>query len=297
MRLAIDLMGSDKSPNQLYPGVVEATRLFPHVSFTVIVTTNVELSPHPSIKILKADEFIEMGEDPIQAIRKKKNSSLLKGLKLLKRKKVDGFITAGNTGALIACASLYLPKLPGIKRPALLATLPTIDKPVSVLDVGGTVQCKAPLLAHFAQLGVNYHRKAYNIERPRFALLNIGVESRKGSLERQEAYHKLAALNIDAEFIGNIEGRDLFSGKADVIVTDGFSGNLLIKTAEGTANYIFETLTQSLSIEGKELHKRFDWMEHPGAIVLGIEGLVMKCHGSSTPRALLSGIKGALKYI
>ncbi len=290
-------MGSDAGPTTLYEAVVQASIEHPHDSFHVYVTNNVSLPLNPRIKIIAVSDEINMHDDPIRAIKAKKNSTLLAGIKQIKKRKIDAFITAGNTGALIALSSLYLPKAPGIKRPALLATLPTVHKPVSVLDAGGTVQCKAPLLAHFAELGLKYHSKAFNIERPRFALLNIGVESKKGTQERREAYEKLNSLDLPGEFIGNIEGRDLFSGKVDVIVTDGFSGNLLIKTAEGTATYLFEMLHGELNDHGKSLYKKFDWMEHPGAIVLGVEGIVMKCHGSINKKALLSGINGALKLL
>lgn len=296
-RIGIDLMGSDASPATLYEAVFQASIEYPHDSFHVYVTPNISLASHPRIKIITVSDEINMHDDPIRAIKSKKNSTLLAGIKQIKKRKIDAFITAGNTGSLIALSSLYLPKMPGIKRPALLATLPTLHKPVSVLDAGGTVQCKAPLLAHFAELALKYHSKAFNIERPRFALLNIGVESKKGSFERREAYEKLKSLDLPGEFIGNIEGRDLFSGKVDVIVTDGFSGNLLIKTAEGTATYIFEMLHGELNDHGKSLYKKFDWMEHPGAIVLGVEGVVMKCHGSINKKALLSGIAGAMKLL
>lgn len=290
-------MGSDASPATLYEAVVQASLDCPNDSFQVYVTQDLNLPLHPRIKIIAVSDEINMHDDPIKAIKSKKNSTLLLGIKQIKKRRIDAFITAGNTGSLIALSSLYLPKVSGIKRPALLATLPTLDKPVSVLDAGGTVQCKAPLLAHFAELGLKYHSKAFNIKKPRFALLNIGVESKKGSFERREAYEKLKSLDLPGEFIGNIEGRDLFSGKVDVIVTDGFSGNLLIKTAEGTATYIFEMLHGELNDHGKSLYKKFDWMEHPGAIVLGVEGIVMKCHGSLNKKALLSGIKGALKLL
>lgn len=298
-------MGSDRSPVELYEAVHHAAKLNPAFQFIIILTEQALLEIGaklpPNIKAKVTPDVITMGDEPLRAIKNKKASSLLVGVKMVKKKKIDALITAGNTGALIASATLSLRKNPNIKRPALLATLPTLKGPVSVLDVGGTVQCKAPLLAQFASLGVEYHRKAYSIPRPRFGLLNIGVESKKGTSERQVAYELLEKLSIDGTFIGNVEGRDLFSGNIDVIVTDGFSGNILLKTAEGAASYIFESmgsqLPDSLQPELAKVYKKFDWMEHPGAIVIGVEGILIKCHGSSNPKALLSGIQGAIKLL
>lgn len=298
-------MGSDRSPVELFEAVHHAAKLHPTIQFTIILTERalIEIRARllPNIKAKIAQDAIEMNDDPLRAVRNKKSSSLLVGIRLVKKKKIDALITAGNTGALIAAASISLPKLANIKRPALLATLPTMKGPVSVLDVGGTVQCKASLLAQFASLGVDYHRRATSVPKPRFGLLNIGLESRKGTAERQEAYQLLEKLEIDGTFIGNVEGRDLFSGNVDVIVTDGFSGNILLKTAEGAASYIFESLATQLAdplqTELAKVYKKFDWMEHPGAIVIGVDGLLIKCHGSSNPKALLSGIQGAIKIL
>lgn len=304
MHIGIDLMGSDRGPLDLFPAVLAAVEKWsPHVSFVVIATPRAieaveEAFGKGKVRFISATEVIEMSDEPLKAVRQKKEGSLMVGLRLLRKKKIAALITAGNTGALIAGASLSLAKLPGIKRPALLATLPTAKGPVSVIDVGGSVQVKASYLVQNAQLGQDYHRKAYHIPHPTLGLLNVGQESKKGTQEHREAFSQLTCLE---GFMGNIEPRELFSGKVDVLVTDGFTGNVLLKTAEGVADFIFKTLaahsTPEMQPALKTLYPKFNWVDYPGAFVLGVEGLLIKCHGSSTHQALFSGIKGAVEYL
>lgn len=314
MRIGIDLMGSDSPPHILFTAVQQAAKSldFPCI-FLVIATKPVlaqlpssilPLSGHVKIQFHEAEDMIGMDEDPILAIRHKKNSSLVCGIRLLKKGEIDAFVSCGNTGALIAGAVLTLPLLPGIKRPALLANLPTEKGLTATLDVGSTVACKASFLVQFAHLGAAYQRVVKGIAVPTVGLLNVGIESKKGTMEVREAYECLRkqgeAGHSGMNFIGNIEARDVFKGFVDVLVTDGFTGNVLLKTAEGVADLIFGTLENGAmerSVELQKLRQRFDYAEYPGAMLCGVEGVVIKVHGNGSPKALLSSILGAADFV
>lgn len=315
MRIGIDLMGGDSPPQLLYPAVIKAAKqLDAECTLLVIATKQVvdgmshmiaKSPPRGSARIefQIAEDVIAMGEDPLSAIRKKSKSSLVLGMRLLKKKALDAFVSCGNTGALIASATLFLPHLPGISRPALLVPLPTKKGPVAVLDVGGMVSCKAEHLIHFAHLGAAYQRAVQGVKFPTVGLLNIGVESKKGTAEVRQAYEHLQGLNdIDSKmhFAGNVEGREVFNGSVDVLVTDGFTGNVMLKTAEGVSAFIFDALQDIMKGASKEfreafvdLQKHFTYSEYPGAIICGVDGLVMKVHGNASEEALFSSILGA----
>lgn len=326
MRIGVDLMGSDTSPLVLFEAVSNASQfLDPEIILVVYatqtvfdgITSSFNLSFQPthsrcSIEFIIVQEVIEMFDDPVQAIRRKKNSSLVWGMKDLNKRQLDGFVSAGNTGALIAYATLYLRLLPGIKRPALLAVFPSKKGSVAVIDVGGNVSCKAHHLVQFAQMGAAYQRCCQNIERPTVGLLNIGVEPKKGTSELKKAYQILESTMTgppsnctQMRFLGNIEGRDLFQGDIDVLVTDGFAGNTLLKTAEGVSSFIFDVLHNYLEEEKfreassiiQSIKARFHYEEYPGAVLCGIDGIVLKCHGHSSPKGMLSAIKEAATLI
>lgn len=317
MRIGVDLMGSDCSPTILFHAIEQAAKEFPHVEFLVILNQAAwdEIHLHSkvtspmqrgNVKFQIARDVIEMHDEPLLAIRQKKNSSLALGIKLLKKRALNGLVSAGNTGALIAGAALSLPLLPTIKRPALLATLPTQKGEVAIIDVGGNLSCKAHHLAQFAQLGVAYQR-CLGIMQPRVGLLNIGVESKKGTSELRQAYSLLQQLSQQGEmlFVGNIEARDVFRGEVDVLVTDGFTGNVLLKTSEGVSSFIINQLRQVLqdlipekgSAILRSMQNHFDYEEYNGAIICGIDCVVVKCHGQSSPKGLLKGIEGAVHLV
>lgn len=318
MRIGIDLMGSDRSPAILFKAVEQAAEEFPQVDFVVFITQSTldEIllhrsahlpSRHSHLEFHIVSDVIEMHDEPLIAIRQKKNSSLVLGFKFLKKHYLDGFVSAGNTGALIAGATLSLPLLPGIKRPALLAVLPTEKGRVAIIDVGGNVSYKAYHLAQFAQLGVAYQRCWEGIEYPRVGLLNIGVESKKGTSEVLQAYQLLLAMAQRGEmlFIGNVEGREVFQGAVDVLVTDGFTGNVLLKTSEGVSSFILHQLKavlqeiaphQRMAIF-RHLQHQFDYEEYQGAIVCGVDCVVVKCHGQSSSKGLFRGIQGAIRLV
>ncbi len=291
-------MGGDTSPSLFLSQVVPfLTTLESKAEFLLIGTETylkkTQLPPHIHSYIVQ--EVITMEDAPLIAVKRKKNSSLCTGIHLLKEKKIDAFISTGNTGALVASAITQLPTLSGIDKPALLALLPTKKHDIAVLDVGAHISCKAIHLIQFAYMGIAY-QKSRGIHSPKVGLLNIGIEAKKGTKEHIEAYKKLQNL---PGFIGNIEGREAFQGTIDVLVTDGFTGNVFLKTAEGIATCVLEQLEEKspeLSLLS-DLRNRLHYSEHPGALICGIEGIVIKCHGSSPPPALISSIKAALRLI
>lgn len=313
-------MGGDTPPQVLFEAVVLAAKQLkaPH-SLLVIATKSVvselrHLDYHKTKDQAKIEyhvvaDAITMGDEPLGAVRRKKGSSIVVGIRLLKKNRIDAFVSSGNTGALIASAALSLPKLPGIKRPALLAMLPTEIGSLAVVDIGGNVSCKAHHLVQFAQLGAAYQRSIMGKEKPVVGLLNIGVESGKGTAEVQQAYEILMKMNALEEkrmhFLGNIEGLNVFEGTVDVLVTDGFTGNVLLKTTEGASEFIFKEISKVLEKHSspplqhalRNLRKKFNYAEYPGAFLCGVDRVVIKCHGNATTKALLSGIKGAFELV
>lgn len=314
-------MGSDSSPQVLFEAVRHAAEQFDSSSTLVVIATHSvvaglrHLSQKPSqgarIEFHPVSDTITMNDDPLQAIRHKRGSSIVVGIRLLKKQRIDAFISAGNTGALLASATLQLSRLPGIKRPALLVVLPTVTGSVAVLDVGGNVSCKAEHLVQFAYMGAAYQSCYEGIESPNVGLLNIGVEPKKGTSSVQMAYQILQEecqqrpSKHKMKFIGNIEGRDVFRGGVDVLVTDGFTGNVLLKTSEGVSAFIFDYIKEALQSTPsekihqtfQELQRYFSYSEYPGAIICGVEGVVIKCHGNSCSQAILNGIKGAANLV
>jgi len=313
-------MGSDTPPHLLFDAVLQAAdKLGSAFSLLVFATQDVidqvsRVPPlHPQsnkagIQFKEVFEEVSMTDDP-SSIRHKKTSSIMIGMDLLKKRELDAFVSCGNTGALVAGAVLSLPKLPGITRPALLASLPTEKGLMVVLDVGSTILHKERYLIQFAFLGAAYQRVLNGKDNPSVGLLNVGIESKKGTIEIGQAFDFLSSyvedriskrLSPGMNFVGNIEARDVFKGNIDVLVTDGFTGNVLLKTAEGVSSFIFEAAEKSL--EGCSsgfqsslcnLKKQFNYAEYPGAIVCGVEGLVIKVHGTGISRALYSSIMGA----
>ena len=249
-RIGVDLMGSDTSPHDLFSAVLLFSEQNPSVELVICVTQDVldEIScPFPT---LIATDVISMEDDPSVAVRRKKNSSMAQGLRLLKERRIDAFVSAGNTGALFLTAKKNLSTLPGIDRPALLTVLPTQGREIAVLDVGANIAVKAKHILQFAAMGIAY-QKSRGVEHPTVGLLNIGTEAQKGTPELREAYQALDTLNRDRMvFVGNVEGRDAFKGDIDVLVTDGFTGNVFLKTAEGIAAFIWEELEQMATTRG-----------------------------------------------
>ncbi|KAF3363295.1 Phosphate acyltransferase [Chlamydiales bacterium STE3] len=314
MRIGVDVMGSDRSPQELFKAALQAVKkLDPSTSLIVFATPDLipsfsaqiqcrdDSEKQNPIKFCLSSEFIEMHDDPISSARMKKNSSIVLGLKLLKKKSIDAFVSSGNTGALIAASRLTLSPLPGIRRPALLALLPTQSGKVAIIDVGGNVSSKTQFLVQFAALGAAFMQSVENLPTPRIGLLNIGAESKKGSDSLQETYKVLSSIKAEnRRFVGNIEGRDVFNGAVDVLVTDGFTGNVLLKTTEGVALFFLDYLRKchpdAVSLF-KDLQQQFNYAEYPGAVVLGVDGLVIKCHGDAAINSMLHSILSAEFYV
>lgn len=311
-RIGIDLLGCDTAPEILIkaiPSIFE--ELAETATLTLFATPSVFAHVHlpPAIICQPVNEFVTMEDDPLVAVRRKKNSSIAVGMRMLKERQIDAFVSAGNTGALMANAMVYLGLISGITRPALMALLPTKQGEIAVLDVGANVTFTTDHLVQFAAMGAAF-QKSRGIARPRVGLLNIGSEAKKGTQQLREAYQKLQELNQAQDphapvFIGNVEGRDVFKGEIDVLVTDGFTGNVFLKTAEGIASVLLDQLEENATEECSPhlksvleiMRQRLHYAEYPGAVFCGVDGIVVKCHGDSGPQAFSNGIKGALRLI
>ena len=303
--IGIDLMGSDTKPDELLKAILGfAVELPPCAKLTFFGTQELFYGhPHPPLNISFhcVTEVITMDDNPLTAIRLKKNSSLVVGINMLKKHQINAFISAGNTGALTACAKINLSMLPGIERPALLALLPTRKSEIAVLDVGANTTYKAENLLQFAKMGIAY-QKSRHIKNPRVGLLNIGAESTKGTPELREAHLLLESL---PSFVGNIEARNAFEGDIDVLVTDGFTGNVFLKTAEGIATFILHQIEEAATDEASphlkgmltEIRHRVYYADYPGALLCGIDGILIKCHGNPTPQSIFCSITHAIRLI
>jgi glycerol-3-phosphate acyltransferase PlsX len=310
--IALDAVGTDKAPEAELRGAILACRALPvrvhligpEAELRDLLDEYLENEDLP-IVIHHASERIGMEEKAAHAVRTKKDSSLREGLKLVHEGQAAGFVTAGNTGAAMATAKMVLGAMPGVDRPALATPMPSSKgNPCVLLDVGANVDCKPQNLAQFAVMGEIYARGVLKIDSPRVGLLSIGEEESKGNDLTHEAYPLLKALPIN--FIGNVEGRDIFSGRADVIVCDGFVGNVALKTSEGVGRFVREVLRVSLTRTVtaqvgallsrrafNDFRRRLDYTEYGGAVLLGVRGVCIIGHGSSNDRAIFNGIRVA----
>jgi glycerol-3-phosphate acyltransferase PlsX len=313
--IAIDAMGSDKAPKPEVEGAILAVRQ--HFARVVLVgredEIRAELKQHPGsaklpIEVVHASEVIGMHEKAATAVRSKRDSSMRVGLRLVREEKAHGFVTAGNTGAAMACAKMVLGALPGVDRPALAAVFPTAEGTAAILvDVGANVDCKAQNLEQFAVMGEIYARSIFGVQQPRVGLLSIGEEEGKGNELTREAYLLLRQLPMN--FIGNVEGRDLYNGTVDVIVCDGFVGNVALKISEGLVHAVRYLLKESLrsTITSQvgymlsrrafaDFKKRLDYSEYGGAPLLGIKGVCTIGHGSSNANAMKNAVRVASQF-
>lgn len=300
-KIGVDIMGSDNDPAQILAAL--ELELPPGVALLAIGTSDYShLSPVP---FHTAKEVIGMDENPLTALRKKKQASMPVAMRLLKEGAIDALVSAGNTGALVTSAKMTVGTFPQIHRPALLALMPTKKRPVAVVDVGANVQVKTEHLLQFALIASAYLR-ARGIEWPRIGLLNIGSEPIKGTSESRLAYQALQSLqNPPFRFVGNVEGTAVFDGEADGLITDGFTGNVLLKTAEGIASLILDRLLahiqpdilQKLTPELEDLQHHLHYAGYPGALLAGLRKIVIKCHGYSTPQAIAKAVLGAATLI
>lgn len=316
MKFAIDAFGGDNSPEAVIKGTIEALALHDDFSVMLCGDTTIlteELARYECdksrIEIVHAPDVITCEEQPTHAVSKKPDSSLVRGLRLVADKEADCFISAGSTGAVLAGAIFKVKRIPGIKRPALAPILPTLQGPVMLIDCGANVDCKPEYLAQFALMGSAYMKGVANIPSPRVGLINNGAEEEKGNELTKAAYQLLK--NMDGiNFVGNCEPRDVMSGDFDVLVCDGFVGNTVLKSLEGTASAILKMLKQEIMSKRRSkigallcrnafrtLKKRMDYTEYGGAPLLGVNGGVIKAHGSSDAHAICSAIGQARKLV
>lgn len=315
MRIAVDAFGGDNAPEEIVKGCVLAAE---QISDEIIlVGDETKLSalleqenfPEGRISIRHASEVIETAESPVDAIRKKKDSSLVVALDLVKTGEADAVVSAGNTGAYLAGAFRLLGRMKGIKRPALTTPMPTVKEAGVILDAGANADCRPEHLVQFAHMGAIYAENVLGIPNPKVALLNIGAEEAKGNTLTKET-HLLLKEEEGLNFIGNIEARDVPYGAADVIVCDGFTGNVVIKLIEGTASALFSMLksvfyknfltkmaAMILKPGLKKVKAKMDYSEYGGVPLLGIDGVVFKAHGSSDRKAICNAVRAASAYL
>ncbi|AVX20174.1 phosphate:acyl-[acyl carrier protein] acyltransferase [Carboxydocella sporoproducens DSM 16521] len=315
MKIVVDAMGGDHAPREIVKGAVAACR---ELNLGIILVGPAEQLREEitaaggdglMIEIVDAPEVIGMDEHPGQAVRKKRNSSLVVGVKLVKEGKGAAFVSAGNTGAAMAASLLGYGRIKGINRPAIATVMPTLTGRCLVLDVGANAEVDASNLLQFAWMGSIYAEKILAIPNPRVGLLNIGEEESKGTPVVQEAY-QLLKQQSGLNFIGNVEGRDLPMGVADVVVCDGFTGNVVLKLAEGLARALLgmikEAAAQSIlaQVGGllmkpafTALKEKMDYREYGGAPLLGLQGITIISHGSSDARAIKNAIKVAARCV
>ena len=307
MRIILDAMGGDNAPDANIKGAVNAIN---KVKAEVVLIGKEEIIRNKvkefygkeveeisnRLKIVNATETIEMEDKPTDAIRHKKDSSMVVGFNMLKKDEGDVFISAGNSGALLTGATLIVGRIKGIDRPALAGILPAYKSRLLLIDAGSNTNCKPINLLQFAQMSTIYLRNTFGIEKPAIGLLNIGTEETKGNDLVKESYKLLKEKSeeLDINFVGNVEGRDAFSEKIDAIVTDGFTGNVFLKTTEGLGKLVKRTLIESFTQNIwaklsyliarkpiKSLSKAMDYKSYGGALFLGVKKPVVKAHGSS----------------
>jgi len=317
-KVVLDAMGSDHAPHPEIDGALAAARDF---GVTVILVGQPErVEPElrrcgwrgdgdRGIELVEAAEVIGMGEPVASSVRRKKKSSLRVGTRLVKEGKADGFISAGNTGAAMATAKMVLGMLPGVDRPALAALIPTKSaKPTLLLDVGANSECKPHHLVQFAIMGDAYSRAVLGTVGPVVGLMSIGEEEAKGNDLTKEAFPLLREMS-NLNFVGNVEGRDVFSGAVDVIVTDGFTGNVMLKLSEGLTDAMLSMIKRELTASAvtkagamlakpafRNIKKRLDYSEHGGAPLLGVRQIVIIGHGSSNSRAIRNAIRNVKEF-
>jgi len=313
IKIAVDAMGSDHSPQSEIEGAIHAAREY---GVHVILVGQASLlepmlkersSRSLSIEVRNASQRIEMDEPPALALRKKKDSSVRVAASLVRDGEAGGFVSAGNTGAIMAISKMVIGAVPGVDRPALAAVVPTLTGHAVLLDVGANVSCKPHHLVQFAVMGHLFSKIIVGVDAPRVGLMSVGEEESKGTEFTKEVYKALKGLRLN--FIGNVEGRDIYNGRADVIVCDGFTGNVALKTSEGLVEAVLKLIKDELSrnMQAKlgallsqesfrRVKKRLDYSEYGGAPLLGLRGVTIICHGRSSGNAIKNAIRVAKEF-
>lgn len=297
--VALDVMGGDQAPAVPLQGAQEALHLYPDLHLRLIGPREViqrhlsaELQTHPRLSIVHASDRIQMEDAPVQAVRQKTDASLVIGVQQMQQPDVQAFVTAGNSGAAVVAASLYLQRLPGVERPAMAVLFPGQAGHTVLLDVGSQVQCRPEQLLQFAYLGVSLARHMLQIARPRVGLLNVGEEANKGHATARAAFELLRRSPL--HFVGNIEGWDLPRNRVDVAVCDGFVGNVVLKLAEGLSEYFMDISPGLSDTAGID---RFNYTAHGGSLLLGLEKLLVITHGRAAVSAIVNALNLARKTV
>ncbi len=309
MRIVLDTMGTDRHPGVEVQGAVQALRELPG-DFTLILVGDqerieAELAqagelPRERLEIVHASQIVAAGDPPATALRRKPDSSIVVGLTLQKKKEADAFISAGSTGAVMAASLFLLGPLPGVDRPGVAAVLPTAGAPIVLIDAGANIDCKPHHLVQFARLAAVYVQDVLGRKNPRIGLLNIGEEPEKGNELVIETHQLLQ--DSDLNFIGNVEGRDIIRGEYDVLVADGFVGNVLLKFYESLASFMYrlvgtELNSMGVAIDLDQVFRMFDWTQYGGAPLLGLNGISIICHGGSPPWAIRNAVRVAVQAV
>jgi glycerol-3-phosphate acyltransferase PlsX len=313
MRIALDVLGGDYAPGVTIAGAVDAAKAFGHEIILVGPQSTIEeeLRKYKTANLLltihHASEVVAMDESPVQAVRQKKDSSIVVATQLVAEGKADGFISAGNSGATMAAALLYLKRLPGVARPAITTIFPTIIGKTIIIDVGANVDCKPKHLLQFGVMGKVLFEKMFAVSNAKIGLLSIGEEDSKGNELSIAAFDLLKKTSLN--FIGNIEGRDIPKGTADVVVCDGFVGNIVLKFGEGLASMMLKLIKNGIKSHPitwislpflwpvlNDLRKKVDYTEYGGAPLLGVNGACIISHGGSNAKAIKNAINATAKF-
>lgn len=307
MRIALDAMGTDEHPRVEVEGAAQALRELPGDFRLIMVGDRDKIEaefrkipdlPRDRLEVVHASQIVAHNDPPATALRRKPDSSIVVGLKLHKAEEVDAFISAGSTGAVMAASLFLLGPLPGVDRPGVAAVLPTGTTPTLLIDAGANIDCKPHHLLQFARLAAVYAEDVWGRSKPRIGLLNIGEEAEKGNEVAIETHRRLR--DSDLNFIGNVEGRDVIQGVCDVLVADGFVGNVLLKFYESVAAFMYKRVGTELGAAASDLDRvfqMFDWTQYGGAPLLGVNGISIICHGGSPPVAIRNAVRVAIQAI
>lgn len=314
MRIALDAMGGDYAPDEIIAGAVEAVGLLDKSDQVILVGPQEIIEARLSslehrddrISVVHAPDVIGMDETPIESLRRKPKSSISVIAKLAKRNQADAVISAGNTGACVVAFQMRMRNLPGVNRPGIAVVFPTFEGPVTICDVGANIACKPINLHQYGLMASLYSKHLLGIANPRVGLMSIGQEDAKGNEVVKKARQLLRA-DPNINFVGNIEGRDIFRGVCDVAVCDGFVGNVVLKLTEGLVDGLFKAIKDEL-MQGKlelamkfkpvmkMIYQKYDYNEYGGALLLGVNGTAIKCHGASRSRTIKNAILASKKF-
>ncbi|MEN6309864.1 MAG: phosphate acyltransferase PlsX [Anaerohalosphaeraceae bacterium] len=314
MRIAIDAMGGDYAPGEIIAGALEAKDLLDSEDELVLVGDEEAIRSHlktlkaspDTFRIFHASEVIGMDESPVDALRKKPKSSIAIMARIASHKQVDAVLSAGNTGACVAASQLRMRTLEGVVRPGIAVVLPTYNGPITICDVGANIACKPIHLYQYAVMAGSYSHLMLGIENPRVGIMNIGEEEAKGT-DLIKKTRALLKSDPNVNFIGNVEGRDIFEGKCDVVICEGFVGNVVLKLTEGAVGMLFQVIREELMQRNKllalwfktvikKIYKKYDYHEYGGALLLGVNGTSIICHGSSKARTIKNAILACKRF-